>query len=380
MKIGIHSLWMDSDPHGGVATYLKTLLVNLGQIDKENDYRIYYTGPGSLSDREYLPARFHTQLLWPSSLWIEIPISLPLELLRRPVDLLHVLVVAPPVCPIPFVQTLNDVTFETHPEVYPKSIRWRLSRLVRMSARRARRILTVSDYSKKCIMEAYGVPEERIVVTYHGVNPRYRPVEDPEARERVRTRYSIPEKFILYVGKLQARKNIARLLRAFHILKRERQLPHKLVLVGKQTWMSSDMTTTVEELDLHDEVVLIGEVPLEDLVLFYNAAELFVFPSLCEGFGIPPLEAMACGTPVVASNATSLPEVVGDAGILVDPYDFTAMSQAMYDVLTSEDLRKELASRGLKRVSAFSSERMAEQVLEVYREAVRTSINGGNTP
>ncbi len=153
MRIGIHTLWMDSDPNGGIASYLKTLITHLGQIDARNEYTVYYAHSRALAGAEYLPARFRTRVLRPSSLWIEVPISLPLELLYRPVDVLHALIVAPPLCPVPFVQTLNDVIWETQPEVYPATVRLRLSMLVRSTARRARKIITVSEFSKKTIME-----------------------------------------------------------------------------------------------------------------------------------------------------------------------------------------------------------------------------------
>lgn len=367
MKIGIHALWADSDSLGGLATYLATLVANLGHVDRSNSYVVYYADSRTARN-DYVPPHFRTRVLWPPSSWIGIPISLPLELLSRPVDLLHVIAVAPPVCPVPFVQTIHDVDYELNPGFYPWSIRVRLSRLVPSTSRRARKILTTSEFSKKCITKFYGIPEEKIVVTYHGVHPKYRRVEDPDALRRLRSDYSIPDRFILYVGKIQARKNISRLLRAFHILKREWLFPHTLVLVGRRTWSSSEIMETLKELNLAEDVLFLGEKPIEELLLFYTAAELFVFPSLSEGFGIPPLEAMACGTPVVASNATSIPEVVGDAALLVNPFDVKELAQGMRDALTQDQLRSELISRGLKRVTMFSNRQLAEKTLEVYNE------------
>jgi glycosyltransferase involved in cell wall biosynthesis len=359
---------MDKDPNGGCAAYLRHLIENLGYLDTENSYTIYYAHPRALNNRNYLSPQFKTRVLWPSSSWIEIPISLPVQLLFKPVDVLHAPVLGPPICPCPIVQTIHDVDWERHPNLFPRTIRLRLSKLVRLTAKKAKKIITVSEFVKKCIMDIYNIAEEKIVVTHHGIDPQYKPIEDPKAIENVRLKYNIDCRFILYVGKLQARKNIPRLLKAFYILKRERHLPYKLVLVGRKTWLSSDIISTLNELRLQDEVIFTGEVPLKELLLFYNAADLFVFPSLCEGFGIPPLEAMACGTPVVASNETAIPEVVGDAGILVNPYNVEELAQAMSDVLTSENLKKDLISRGLKRITAFSYKKMAEKVIEVYTE------------
>lgn len=369
MKIGINGLWMDSDPSGGAVTYLANLIENLGNIDKENSYTIYYAHSRALKNGYKLSPHFQARVLWPSSHWIEIPISLPLELIRRPIDLLHVPVLAPPVCPCPFVQTIYDLDWELYPEVFPKLKKYRLSKLVPLTAKKAIKIITISEFVKKCVVDFYGIPEEKITVAYPGINSQYRRIEDHKTIKKIRNKYNISGKFILYVGKLQARKNTPRLLKAFHILKREKRLPHKLVLVGRKTFLSSEIFTTIKELDLQDDVIITGIVPLEELPIFYSAAELFTFPTLSEGFGIPPLEAMACGTPVVASNAASLPEVVGEAGIMINPYKVEELAQAMYDVLTNDHLKKELISRGLKQVKAFSYKKMAEQVLNVYNEA-----------
>ena len=186
----------------------------------------------------------------------------------------------------------------------------------------------------------------------------------------VRRRYAIGGPFILYVGKLQARKNLVRLVRAYNILRRDFGLAHKLVLIGKRTYLSDDIFAAVVELGLQQDVMVLGEVPLADLPLLHSASELFVFPSLSEGFGLPPLEAMACGSPVVTSNATSLPEVVGDAGIMVNPEDEGALAKAMRDVLTNSELRHSLIRRGLQRVQLFSNRRMAEGTLAVYEEVL----------
>jgi glycosyltransferase involved in cell wall biosynthesis len=376
MKIGIHALWADSDPLGGLAVFLGTLIENLGYVDRENSYTVYYARRSA--NNAYLPLHFEKRVLWPASSWIGIPLSLPLELLRRPVDLLHVLAVAPPKCPVPFVQSIHDLDYRLNPEFYPKLIRYRLSVLVPLTARRAVKIMTTSEFSKKCLTRLYGIPEEKVVVIYHSIHPKYSVLQDRGELQRFRAERTVPERYILYVGKIQARKNIPRLLQAFHILKKERKLPHKLVIVGKWTWSSEEIVETLKRLDLGSEVVFTGELPVQDLVFYYNLAELFVFPSLSEGFGIPPLEAMACGLPVVASNATSIPEVVGDAGMLVSPFDVSGLAQAMFDVLTSTELRSELVTRGFKQVARFSNRRFAEQTLAVYEEAYRKSRQRGS--
>lgn len=369
LHVGLHPLWLDSDPLGGIATYWTALFEHLEAVNPATRYTVYFNDRAAMA-RSELPQGFLKRRLWPSTRWIEIPVSLPLELYRRPVDLLHAQTLAPAVCPVPFVLTINDITWETNPEVYPPAIRLRLRKLVPKSAHRARRVLTVSEFTKKCLVEYYGLDERKIVVTYHGISSIYQPVRDPAVLERIRFKHKLPERFILYVGKIQARKNLPRLLAAFASLVRQGDLPHHLVLVGKRTWTSEETFAAVDSLGLTGRVTVTGEVPLEELALLYAAAEVFVFPSLAEGFGLPPLEAMACGTPVISSNATSLPEVVGEAGLLVDPYDVDALARAILEVTSSERLRLELSEKGLARAATFSNRRMAELTHDAYEAAV----------
>lgn len=368
--IGLHPLWMDTDPNGGIATYWSCLTEHLAAIDQRHDYLIYYPDEEAKRRGAHLPAQFRSRVLSPASRWVSLPFSLPLELLRRPVQLLHVQSLAPPVCPAPFVQTINDLAWILHPEVFPALLRLRMELMCRRSARKARKVITVSEFSKKQLIEHYGLPPEKIAVTHHGVNNVYRVVEDRAAVSAVRGRYAIHGPFILYVGKLQARKNLTRLVKAYDILRREFGLTHKLVFIGKRTYLSDDIFATIQDLGLQREVVVLGEVPLAHLPLLHSASDLFVFPSLSEGFGLPPLEAMACGSPVVTSNSTSLPEVVGDAAIMVEPCDVGALAKAMRDVLTNSELRNSLIRRGLKRVELFSNRRMAEATLAVYDEVL----------
>ncbi len=369
VQIGLHPLWLDSDPLGGIATYWMALFEHLKAVDPATRYTVYFNDRGAM-ERSDLPGGFLKRRLWPSTRWIEIPVSLPLELYRRPVDLLHAQTLAPAICPVPFVLTVNDLAWETNPEVFPAAIRLRLRKLVPKSAHRARLVLTVSEFTKKCLIDYYGLDERKIVVTYHGISSIYQPVRDAAALERIRMKHKLPERFILYVGKLQARKNLPRLLSAFRSLVQQGSIPHHLVLVGKRTWTSDETFAAIDSPELKGRVVVTGEVPLDELALLYAAAEMFVFPSLAEGFGLPPLEAMACGTPVISSNATSLPEVVGNAGILIDPYDVDALARAILDVASSERLRRELSEKGIARAATFSNRRMAELTHEAYKAAI----------
>ena len=370
-RIGLHPLWLDSDPNGGIATYWNRLIENLVEIAPPDlRFTMYFASDVSIAT-SHPPAAVEARVVRPASAWLRLPFAIPLEIRRRPVDLLHFQIIAPPVCATPFVLTINDIAWETNPELFPLPIRLRLKLLVGRNARRAAHVFTVSEYSKRLICERYGIPESRVTVTYHGVDERFRRLEDPAATAEVRARLGLDAGFVLYVGKLQARKNLVRLLEAFDRVVREGGFPHKLVLVGKRTWMSDEIFTALERLPSRERVVVAGEVSLSDLVALYNAATVFAFPSIAEGFGLPPLEAMACGTPVISSNAASLPEVVGDAGILFDPRDTDAIAKALADVLGSESLRQTLVEHGLSRVALFSNRQMAAETLAVYESVLR---------
>ncbi|MDQ7028784.1 MAG: glycosyltransferase family 1 protein [Ardenticatenia bacterium] len=241
-------------------------------------------------------------------------------------------------------------------------------------ALRAKRLIADSDFTRRLVIKRFRLSPERIVVVPLGVESAFRPLPE-EAVERLRRRYAVPEApLLLYVGNTQPRKNLEGLLRALAIL--WHQNPRVMLLqVGKPP--TARQRALVESLGLRDAVHFLGLVPDADLVAFYNLADVFVFPSLYEGFGLPPLEAMACGTPVVASHAASLPEVVGDAGLLVDPRDPEAMAEAIHHVLQDPELAEELRRRGLERARQFTWERTAQETLAVY-EAMLGNSRGGS--
>jgi len=229
-------------------------------------------------------------------------------------------------------------------------------------------IITDSAISKMDIARYLDIGADRIRVVELGVSSRCRPSGSSE-QARVREQHGLPPCYVLSVGSIEPRKNLDRLLRAYHQLWQAGE--HRaLVVVGAERWRHSGIMQIVKELDLEQRVTFTGHVSDEDLPGVYSAADLFVFPSLYEGFGLPPLEAMACGTPVVCSNTSSLPEVVGDAAITVDPYDVEALAEAMRRVLSDADLANDLRQRGLERAAGFTWERTAKETVEVYREVL----------
>jgi glycosyltransferase involved in cell wall biosynthesis len=227
-------------------------------------------------------------------------------------------------------------------------------------------VIVPSQSTKTDVMRLYGVNPEKIAVIYEGYDEEvYKPQDNLAPIEEVKREYNISGKYILYVGTLEPRKNIPRLVEAFHSLKKG-EVEHKLVVAGKLGWLYKDIFTTVTKLNLENEVIFTGYIPQKELPILMGGAEVFAYPSLYEGFGLPPLEAMACGTPVIASNTSSLPEVIGDAGILVDPYNSKEIAQAMYRLISDEGLRQQMHQRGLNRAKMFSWEKTAQQTLKVF--------------
>jgi glycosyltransferase involved in cell wall biosynthesis len=295
------------------------------------------------------------------------------------------------------VFTLHDLIFLFYPQTHKPLNRWFLALMMPRFLRAADAIIAVSECTKRDAIRFYGIPEEKITVIYEGVNPRFRPAS-PEAVQAIRAKYSLPEHFILYVGTIEPRKNLTALLEAFHHLLatcdlrpatcdlqpatcdlqpatcdlRPATCDWRLVFVGKKGWLYQGFFRRLRELGLEDRVRFTGYVPDEDLPALYSAADLFTFPSLYEGFGLPVLEAMACGVPVVCSNTSSLPEVVGEAGIMVEPHNVHALARAMGRVLTDEALRASLRARGLERAQRFTWEEAAKRTVEVYRQVLGT--------
>ena len=232
-------------------------------------------------------------------------------------------------------------------------------------------VVTFSQHTKTDVVETLGVPEEKIHVVPLAAHSQYRPLQ-PETRLPVLAKFGLAgRRYILYLGSLDPRKNIARLVEGFHRLRQETPaLDHRLVLAGPKGWMTEGVFDTITRLGLQSQVTWLGHVPFEDLPALLGGADLFVYPSLYEGFGLPPLEAMACGTPVVASRATSLPEVIGDAGLLVDAARVEDLAEAMHRVITDRALHAALAAQGLARASTFSWRQTGHLTLAAYEAAL----------
>jgi glycosyltransferase involved in cell wall biosynthesis len=232
-------------------------------------------------------------------------------------------------------------------------------------------VLTLSEFSRQDIVRRYGVPPEKVVVAPCAADPMFRPLHDEARLADVRARYGTGERFILCVGNLQPRKNLGTLIDAYVRLRRANATRHKLVLIGRTAWLYDDIFAVARASGYAGELVFTGYVPDEDLVALDNAADLVVYPSIFEGFGLPPLEAMACGTPVVTAQGSSFPEVVGDAALTVDPLDAEALATAIATLLSDAGLRARFSARGLERAATFSWEASARAIAAVYAAACR---------
>ncbi len=283
------------------------------------------------------------------------------------------------------IVTIHDAFAYVYPETHNRLDNWRYRWMLPNVARRADAVLTDSEHSGHDLVRYLGLPENSIHVISCGVDPQFQPVENADKQRAVIHRYGLKTPYLLYVGGINARKNIAGLFEAYARV-RAWHPGVPLVVAGKRQWQTGDIDAAFRRFDLENDVCFTGYVADEDLPALYSAAEAFVFPSLYEGFGLPPLEAMACGTPVITSNASSLPEVVGDAAISVDPYDIDALAAAIGRVLGDAPLRAELRARGLARAAQFTWERAARETLGVYTEVVthaqqtRSSVMRLNNP
>ncbi len=369
LRIGI-----DGDTLGrkrtGDESYLVGLLNGLLRVDHENEYTLYVRDPAVVRREFGAPANWRLQRVRPTSIWLRYPLGLPLALRRNPVDLLHVQYFVSPFCRCPVVITVHDISFAVRPEYFTWKDRRLLNLLVPRGLRRADRIITDTEYTKHDLSRVYGLDPRRIAVIPLAAHPRYCRLDEARCRQMIAQRHTTDQGFILYVGTLQPRKNVATLINAYASFRRRTGLPHKLLMVGKPKYKYESVFDAIRASRYEDDILLAGFVPDEELPIYYNAADLFVFPSLYEGFGLPVLEAMACGTPVISSTASCLPEVAGDAALLAAPDEPEEFRRHMEDVLGKDGVAADLRERGLRRAAEFSWDRTARDTLAVYRDLV----------
>ena len=357
----------------GNETYTLNLIRALAQLDGAGrEYTVYVDRRGLSSLPPSLNGHVRVRVLPLHSPLVRIPFLLPVELWRSRTDVTHMHYILPPIVPrCATVLTVHDISFERYPDFFSRSELLRARTLVPFSARRADLVIAVSECTKTDLVNFYGIDPEKIVVTPAAPAPPFRLLDDRRRIDAVRREYGIDGPFILYVGNIQPRKNLRRLIEAFAAVACESDIAHRLVIVGKKAWLHSPVLEAARASGLSERITFTGYVPDQDLPALYNAADLFVYPSIFEGFGLPVLEAMSCGTPVITSNTSSLPEVGGDAAIYFDPFDAGDIARAMRAVVADPGLRSRLSARGLARAKEFSWAATARKTVEAYERAFR---------
>jgi len=349
----------------GNETYIRNLLKGFALCGDGAEFIAYISRS---SARGEIPDGFAVQEVSVNP-FVRLGLDLPRRLMRDRPDLLHVQYTAPAFTSVPIVVSVHDISFLTHPHYFTRSRAVQLNVTVRSTVKRAAAVLTPSDFSKRGIMGAYGLADNAVHVIPNGVSSSFRQVGRDVARHRVNERYGFSAPYIFTVGDLQPRKNHAGLFRAFENLLRENpSLPHHLVVTGKKTWYGARVHQAARDSAVASRIHFTNFVEDDDLVQLYGGCDLFVFPSFYEGFGLPILEAMACGRAVACSDTSAMPEVADSAALLFDPYELGQMVRAMRDLLVDGELRARMERLGLQRAVQFSWQSTAEQTLRVYYE------------
>ncbi|MFQ5888321.1 MAG: glycosyltransferase family 4 protein, partial [Candidatus Hydrothermarchaeales archaeon] len=406
MRIGIDAttigLGLSGVSRAGVYRYLLNIVSGLAEIDEVNDYVLFL----SLFRSKHLKGYHEVRSLFDGRRnfgialsrlprRISVPLRMPTDLYTGRVDVFHGDVLFAPVTSGKYVITIHDMAYLRMPEILDpewvrilsnntgfsaKKLKWYRDRVKLFedlkkynppAVRKADLVIAVSSSTKNDLVELLHVPKDKVKVVHNGVTRDFAPIRDKELLAETRRKYNIKGDYILFVSELRPYKNIAGLLEAFNELRQSSNIRHKLVITGTKSWYYDIILQRVRELQLEEDLIFTDFVPDEDLPALYSGADLFVFPSLFEGFGIDVLEAMACSTPVVSSNAASLPEVVGDAGILVNPHSSEDMAEGMHRVLSDTALRAKLCNKGIERAKLFTWEKAARKTLDAYKEVCR---------
>lgn len=367
MRIAIDARCL-TGAYTGDRTYWLGLLRGLSTLQHEHEVLLYTHIP--ITDKS-LPddPRLHRRVVPAGNLrwwsWQLFPDAAN----RDGANVAHVQYTVPSRLKMPVVTTVHDISFRLMPRCFPLKHRLLLNLTVPPSMRRAARVVTVSESSRQDILRVYRLPEHKVVAVPNAADERLQPVEREQAAGYLREHYGLDTPFVLMVGVLQPRKNLPLAVQAFAQAVLTNNLPHRLVIVGKAGWGMEKLRESIVHWQVQEKVVFTGYVPDEHLPWFYSAADALLYPSLYEGFGLPPLEAMQCGTPVLASDIAVMHEVVGDAGMLLSPTDPVVWTQALHAVLLNSQTREQMRQRGLNRARQFSWTESARKTLAIYEAA-----------
>ncbi len=359
---------LDAHVVGRRKTGNETYIVNLANaLARRADTRpIAYVDKGTVWTD---PGGPETRELRSRAPFFRIPFELPARAHHDRCDLLHVQYVAPPLARLPIVAAIHDVSFEDVPGLFARKTELRLKVTVRLTAARSKMVIAISEFTRSRLIHHYGLDPSKVVVTPLGVDARWRPLSQGDAAARLHD-LNPPNSYVLAVGNLHPRKNIPRLIRAVAAARKGGAGDLHLLLAGQRWWRSDHIDEAIEAADAGGWVRMLGYVDDDVLPALYSSATVVAYPSLYEGFGLPVAEALACGSVVVASNTTSIPEIAGDAAILIDPTDVRAMAEAIMLAATDRGLRDELTKAGPLQVAGFSWDRCADLTVDAYRTAL----------
>ena len=368
MRIGIDARLVFYH-NAGIGQYILRLTNALAALDRDNEYFLFQSRKDSA--RLINAPNFHRRMLWTPSHHRVERVALSAELLPYPLDVFHSPDFIPPRKMRALqVITVHDLAFLLYPRfLTPDAARYYGQ--IDSAWRAASHIIAVSHSTKRDVTRLLGVPEDKVSVIYEAAHSQAQRIPRETARAYVREKYNVEGDFILFVSTIEPRKNLPTLLAAYSKLRDVYRTNARLVIAGNKGWLTDEVDQAIEKYKLHNQVCFLGAVPTQELGYLYSAARVFALPSFYEGFGLTPLEAMANGTPVVVSNTSSLPEVVGDAGLLADPNDVEAWTVALHRVLTDNALHAEMSEKSLKRAAHFSWDRAARETLDVYRKVAK---------
>ena len=356
----------------GIGTYIRNILIELSRLDRDTEY-VVLCRPDDIESGDVLGRNFRMVPEAAPAYSIAEQFRIPLALAREGVRLVHEPhYVLPPLLRCRSVVTIHDCIHLMFPQYLPSRFAYVYAKASMWSAsRKANKILTVSEASKRDILRFFDVPPEKVVVVYNAIDERFLAPADPERMDLVRQRYQLDHPFVLYVGNIKPHKNIERLIDAFGRARSQCPEDLKLIIIGDELSKYPALRQSVHKHKLDKHVRFLGFQPMETLAAFYRLARAFVFPSLYEGFGLPPLEAMACGAPVVTSNVSSLPEIAGGAALLIDPYDADAIANGITQAVNDEALRQDLIARGRERARSFSWTQSVRKIHQIYMDVAR---------
>ena len=369
MKIALDARGANWYSGTGIGTYTSHIVKYLLKNDKDNSYLLYWCGM-NYNELNYdnltvsIASKKHHRFFEET--------FIPVNLKKRNIDIYHVPqngIGLPSQKSCIYISTIHDLIPYVMPETVGRSYLKKFISQMPEIIDNSKMIITVSEFSKMDIMKIFNVPEDLIKVTPLAAENDFKPMDKVEVGKYLKSKYNITFPYILYIGGFSPRKNVKSILIAFSRVYKNLSKDFKVVIVGQSKDEHAYLIKLCESLEIIDKVIFTGYTPYEDLPYFYNGASLFVYPSFYEGFGLPPLEAMSCGTPVITSNVSSIPEVVGDAAVLINPFDTEELKNAIGKILEDENLQNTLSLSGLNRAKDFSWEKTAQKTLEIYKEA-----------